>query len=33
LMDAFRNLDLESLTPIQALNKLYEWKKAFFKEE
>ncbi len=32
LMDAFKTLDLESLTPIQALNKLYEWKKAFFPE-
>ncbi len=32
LMDAFKNLDLESLSPIQALNKLYEWKKAFFPE-
>lgn len=33
LIDAFKTLDLESLTPIQALNKLYEWKKAFFPEE
>ena len=33
LRDAFNLLDLESLTPIQALNKLYEWKKAFFQEE
>ncbi|HBO34484.1 MAG TPA: DNA mismatch repair protein MutS [Anaerolineaceae bacterium] len=33
LMDAFNKLDLESLTPIQALNKLYEWKKAFFPED
>lgn len=33
LIDAFKTLDLESLTPIQALNKLYEWKKAFFSEE
>ena len=33
LMDAFNKLDLESLTPIQALNKLYEWKQAFFPEE
>jgi len=33
LMDAFNKLDLESLTPIQALNKLYEWKQAFFSEE
>ena len=32
LMDAFKKLDLESLTPIQALNKLYEWKKAFFQD-
>ena len=33
LMDAFNKLNLESLTPIQALNKLYEWKQAFFPEE
>ena len=26
LMDAFKKLDLEAMTPIQALNKLYEWK-------
>ena len=33
LMGAFKKLDLESLTPIQALNKLYEWKNAFFSEQ
>jgi len=33
LMDAFKSLDLESLTPIQALNKLYEWKQSFFPKE
>ncbi len=33
LMDAFNRLDLESLTPIQALNKLYEWKKDFFPDK
>ena len=33
LMEAFKKLDLESLTPIQALNKLYEWKNAFFSEQ
>lgn len=33
LMDAFNKLDLESLTPIQALNKLYEWKQALFPQE
>ncbi len=33
LMEAFKKLDLESLTPIQALNKLYEWKNAFFSED
>jgi DNA mismatch repair protein MutS len=33
LMDAFLKLDLEALTPIQALNKLYEWKKAFFSSD
>jgi hypothetical protein len=32
-MDAFNKLDLESLTPIQALNKLYEWKQALFPQE
>jgi DNA mismatch repair protein MutS len=33
LKDAFKKLDLEALTPIQALNKLYEWKQSFFREE
>ena len=33
LMDAFKKLDLEAMTPIQALNKLYEWKNAFFPED
>ena len=33
LMNAFKKIDLESLTPIQALNKLYEWKQAFFPED
>lgn len=32
LMDAFKKLDLEAMTPIQALNMLYEWKNAFFPE-
>lgn len=33
LMDAFRKLDLEALTPIQALNKLYEWRNNFFPKD
>ncbi len=33
LMDAFKKLDIEAMTPIQALNKLYEWKNAFFPED
>lgn len=31
LLEAFQNLDINSLTPIEALNLLYEWKQRFFK--
>lgn len=30
LIEAFRKVDVETLSPIQALNLLYEWKKSFF---
>ena len=33
LMEEFNKLDLEALSPIQALNKLYEWKTAFFPKD
>ena len=33
LMEEFKKLDLEALSPIQALNKLYEWKTAFFPKD
>lgn len=33
LMEEFEKLDLEALSPIQALNKLYEWKTAFFPKD
>ncbi len=33
LIDAFRKVDLNSLSPIQALNLLYEWRRNFFPEE
>jgi DNA mismatch repair protein MutS len=29
LLDDLRNLDINTLSPIEALNKLYEWKKKF----
>ncbi len=32
LMEAFKTVDLESLSPIQALNLLYQWKSEFFKD-
>jgi DNA mismatch repair protein MutS len=32
LIESFKKLDLESLTPIQALNLLYEWRRTFFPE-
>ena len=30
LLEAFDSLDINSLTPIEALNMLYEWKRRFF---
>ena len=33
LKDAFANLDINALSPIESLNLLYEWKKRFFSEE
>jgi DNA mismatch repair protein MutS len=32
LIDAFKKADLNALSPIQALNLLYEWKHKFFPE-
>jgi DNA mismatch repair protein MutS len=29
LLDELKNLDMNALSPIEALNKLYEWKKKF----
>ncbi len=33
LKDVFNDLDINSLSPIEALNLLYEWKKRFFSED
>jgi len=33
LIEAFKKVDLNSLSPIQALNLLYEWRRNFFPEE
>lgn len=33
MIEAFKKLDLETLTPIQALNLLYEWKRKYFSED
>lgn len=33
MIEAFKKLDLEALSPIQALNKLYEWKRKYFSED
>ena len=33
LLEAFQELDINSLTPIEALNLLYEWKRRFFSED
>jgi len=33
MIEAFKNLDLETLSPIQALNLLYEWKRKYFPKE
>ena len=32
LLDELRDLDINALSPIEALNKLYEWKKKFMEE-
>jgi DNA mismatch repair protein MutS len=33
MIEAYKKLDLETLSPIQALNLLYEWKRKYFSEE
>jgi len=33
LLEAFKDLDINSLTPIEALNLLYDWKRRFLKDE
>ncbi|MBT7191846.1 MAG: DNA mismatch repair protein MutS [Anaerolineae bacterium] len=33
LLDELENLDINSLSPIEALNRLFEWQKSFLKEE
>jgi DNA mismatch repair protein MutS len=33
LLTALQNLDLNQLSPIEALNILYEWKKKYSKKE
>jgi DNA mismatch repair protein MutS len=33
LLEAFKDLDINSLTPIEALNLLYDWKQRYFKED
>ncbi len=33
LLEAFEALDINSLTPIEALNLLYDWKRRYFKED
>ena len=33
MMEAFKYLDINSLTPIEALNMLYDWKQRFFDED
>ncbi|NLN70276.1 MAG: DNA mismatch repair protein MutS [Chloroflexi bacterium] len=32
LLEAFKDLDINSLTPIEALNLLYDWKRRFFQD-
>jgi DNA mismatch repair protein MutS len=32
LLDELKNLDMNTLSPIEALNKLYEWKRKFLEE-
>jgi DNA mismatch repair protein MutS len=33
LLEAFKDLDINSLTPIEALNLLYDWKRRYFKDD
>ncbi|HOH92560.1 MAG TPA: DNA mismatch repair protein MutS, partial [Anaerolineaceae bacterium] len=33
MIDAFKAIDLESLSPIQALNLLYEWRLKYFSDD
>jgi DNA mismatch repair protein MutS len=33
MIEAYKKLDLETVSPIQALNLLYEWKRKFFSDE
>ena len=33
LLEAFRDLDINSITPIEALNLLYDWKRRFLKDD
>ena len=33
LLEAFEELDINSLSPIEALNLLYEWKRRYFSED
>ncbi len=33
MIEAYKKLDLETLSPIQALNLLYEWKRKYFSED
>jgi DNA mismatch repair protein MutS len=33
LLEAFTDLDINSLTPIEALNLLYDWKRRFFRDD
>jgi len=33
LLEAFKDLDINSLTPIEALNLLYDWKRRFIKDD
>ena len=33
MIEAYKKLDLETLSPIQALNMLYEWKRKYFSED
>ena len=33
MIEAYKKLDLETLSPIQALNLLYEWKRKYFSDE